>query len=328
MELVLLPDCAQRPLAFYLAQEEWLASRFPGRDFFFVWQVAPSVIIGRNQLMEKEIDAAYCRDHGIRIFRRRSGGGAVYADGNNLMLSYVTTSASSVSTTFARYTSMVAASLRKLGLDATDNTRNDILIGGRKVSGNSFYHLPGGRSIVHGTMLYDCDPAVMEAVLTPAASKLESHGVASVRSRVTTVREHLPSMSLDEFRAHLMATIPDGPALTLAAGDISEIKQIEQAYYSPGWLEGKNPAGSLHACGRLGSVGEVDVYLTVERGVIGSVSLRGDYLETADASGALDKALCGIPLERETVREALARAGLSDVIPGLTPEALTSHLFD
>ncbi|MDE5734880.1 MAG: hypothetical protein K2H83_07040, partial [Duncaniella sp.] len=79
MELVLLPDTIERPLAFYLAEEEWLAARWPEREFFFIWQVAPSVIIGRNQLVEKEVNIPFCRDNGVRVFRRKSGGGAVYA---------------------------------------------------------------------------------------------------------------------------------------------------------------------------------------------------------------------------------------------------------
>ena len=233
MELVLPYDDAVRPLPFYLAQEEWLAAKFPDRDFFFIWQVHPTVIIGRNQLLDKEVNTAYCRDKGIKIVRRRSGGGAVFADMNNIMFSYITSS-SSVTTTFSAYTSMVARSLRQLGLDATDNSRNDILIGDRKVSGNSYYHMPG-RSIVHGTMLYDYDADMMMHALTPPAVKLQSHGVASIRSRVTTIREHIPSMSQAEFKTHVLATIPDGDEpILFTADDVREIEEIERRYYAPG----------------------------------------------------------------------------------------------
>lgn len=327
MELVLLPDTIERPLAFYLAEEEWLASRWPDRDFFFVWQVAPSVIIGRNQLMEREINVPFCREHGIRIFRRKSGGGAVLADGNNLMLSLVTTSPSSVATTFAAYTSMVARSLSMLGLDASDNSRNDVLIGGRKVSGNSYLHLPGGRSIVHGTMLYDYDPVMMAGALTPSVSKLESHGVSSVRSRVTTIREQLPGLSLDDFRRHLVETIPYGPTVTLTPDDIAEIERIEQEYYRPEWLYGRNPSGTLTASGRIEGVGEVSVYMRVDKGVISGITLRGDYLETSDASAAIAGCLVGLPLDRDRILKALHAINLSSVIPGLTPETFTDRLF-
>ncbi|MDE5728345.1 MAG: lipoyltransferase [Duncaniella sp.] len=327
MELVLLPDTIERPLAFYLAEEEWLAARWPEREFFFIWQVAPSVIIGRNQLVDKEVNIPFCRDNGVRVFRRKSGGGAVYADHNNLMLSFVTTSGSSVETTFSHYTSAVAASLRRLGLDANDNSRNDILIGDRKVSGNSYCHLSGGRSIVHGTMLYDCDPKMMASVLTPSVSKLRSHGVESVRSRVTTVREHLPELSLEDFRRHLAETIPDGPVLTLSESDIAEIERIEQDYYRPEWLSGKNPPGSLAASRRIDGVGEISVFVRLEGGVISDVSLRGDYLETADASEAVCRSLLGLALDRDRIEEALRLIDLESLIPGLRPETFAELLI-
>ena len=174
MDTVKIQDDGRvRPLPFYLALEEWLARKYPGRDFFFTWQVSPTVIIGRHQLLDLEVDVEFCLRNDIDIVRRKSGGGAVLADMNNIMFSYITSS-DSVVTTFSSYTSMVAKALRDLGLDATDNTRNDILIGDRKVSGNSYYHLPG-RSIVHGTMLFDYDRHLMAGALTPPVSKLKGH---------------------------------------------------------------------------------------------------------------------------------------------------------
>ncbi len=170
MDLVVHPEKILKDLSFFLAQEEYLAHAFPGRDLFFAWQVDPTVIIGRNQLLEKEVNVDFCRCNNIDIVRRKSGGGAVLADRNNIMFSYITTS-DNVPVTFSKYTSMISSALRSLGLDAHDNSRNDILIGDRKVSGNSFYHL-NGRSIVHGTMLYDFDAEMMSKALMLSADKL------------------------------------------------------------------------------------------------------------------------------------------------------------
>ena len=319
MDLVLPYDDAVRPLPFYLAQEEWLAAKYPGRDFFFIWQVEPTVIIGRNQLLDKEVNTAYCRDKGIRIVRRRSGGGAVLADMNNIMFSYITSS-SSVTTTFSAYTSMVARSLRLLGLDATDNSRNDILIADRKVSGNSYYHMPG-RSIVHGTMLYDYDADMMMHALTPPAVKLQSHGVASIRSRVTTIREHLPALSLADFKKHVLSTIPDGDSpMYLTAEDVREIEALEQRYYAPGWLEGRKPHGTLHHSERVDGVGTIEVHMTVARGVITDISLSGDYLETTDAARVVAAALSGVNYNTDDIVHALEAVDIMTVIPGLMPE--------
>lgn len=315
MDTVSIPVCGSpRPLTFYLALEEWLARKYEERDFFFPWQVTPTVIIGRHQLLEHEVDIDFCRRHGIEIVRRKSGGGAVLADMNNIMFSYVTSS-DSVVTTFSRYTSMIADALRALGLDASDNSRNDILIGDRKVSGNSFYHIPG-RSIVHGTMLYDFDRQLMAGALTPPVSKLESHGVKSVRSRVTTIREHLPNVDIDSFRTHVTSFLVDGETLSLSPADILEVEQLAAAYSAPGWLEGKSPKGILVNTERIEGVGTLTVHLAVAGGNVSDFSLSGDYLAlTDDISEIIASRLRGVPYRRDTIGRALD--GTEKLIPGL-----------
>lgn len=131
MIYVALPIEEQRPLPFYLAMEEYIARTLPAADYFFMWQVAPTVIFGRNQLIDSEVDTAYCKAHDIQMYRRKSGGGCVYADQSNIMLSYITPT-SNVNFTFHRYMLMVEHVLQKLGLQARTTGRNDILIGGKR----------------------------------------------------------------------------------------------------------------------------------------------------------------------------------------------------
>ena len=197
MVYVALSDNRQRALPFYLAMEEYIARALPPADYFCMWQVHPTVIFGRNQLIDAEVDTAYCRANGIEMYRRKSGGGCVYADKSNIMFSYITPDAN-VNFTFNRYMLMVEHVLQKLGLDARTTGRNDILIDGKKVSGNAFYHLPN-RSIVHGTMLYDTDLEKMVRSTTPSDEKLKSKGVESVRQHVTTLNRYL-TMSIEEFK--------------------------------------------------------------------------------------------------------------------------------
>ena len=80
MKYIALPDEKERRLSFYLAMEEWVARRLDEPECFFMWQVAPTVIFGRNQVMENEVNVEYCHEKGIQMFRRKSGGGCVYAD--------------------------------------------------------------------------------------------------------------------------------------------------------------------------------------------------------------------------------------------------------
>lgn len=197
MKYIALPFKETRRLSFYLAMEEFVARHVDVPDCFFMWQVEPSVIFGRNQLMEAEVNLNYCQRHNIQIYRRKSGGGCVYADRNNLMFSYITTE-ENVNFTFNRYIMMVVHMLQRLGVDARASGRNDVMVGDRKVSGNAFYKLPG-RSIVHGTMLYDTDMLNMVGAITPTDAKLLSKGVQSVRQRVCLLKDYI-SLTLGEFR--------------------------------------------------------------------------------------------------------------------------------
>ena len=117
MRYIALPDQTVRRLSFYLAMEEYIARTRTGEDCFFMWQVNPTVIFGRNQLMENEINMDYVRTHGIEYYRRKSGGGCVYADFSNIMFSYITDDFN-VSFTFDRYLQLIAHTLNKLGVKA------------------------------------------------------------------------------------------------------------------------------------------------------------------------------------------------------------------
>ena len=179
--------------------EEYVARALGGGDYLFYWQVEPSVVFGRNQLIANEVNVDYCRSHGIAMFRRKSGGGCVYADKDNVMFSFVT-DGDNVNLTFNRYMNMMVLMLRKMGVDAVATGRNDIMVDGRKVSGNAFYHLPG-RSIVHGTMLFDTDMENMVRSITPPGDKLQSNGVDSVRRRVALLKDYV-DVGIDGFKQH------------------------------------------------------------------------------------------------------------------------------
>ena len=123
-----LPFNQTRRLSFYLAMEEYVARHLNhDDDCFFMWQVNPSVIFGRNQLIEKEVNIDYCKKHHIEMYRRKSGGGCVYADMSNVMFSYITRD-ENVNFTFNRYINLLVLVLFKMGIDAKADGRNDILI--------------------------------------------------------------------------------------------------------------------------------------------------------------------------------------------------------
>lgn len=226
MRYISLPEEKERRLSFYLAMEEWVARRLDEPECFFMWQVAPTVIFGRNQVMENEVNVDYCHEKGIQMFRRKSGGGCVYADKGNVMLSYVC-DGDNVGFTFNKFINMLLLVLRRMGVEATSTSHNDVMIGERKVSGTAFYHLPG-RNIVHSTFLYDTDMENMLHAITPSREKLQRKGVESVRQRITLLKDYT-DMSLEEVKSLIRTTLCVGERV-LTLSEVDEIERLEEKY--------------------------------------------------------------------------------------------------
>lgn len=325
MKLVKLPgNYLPRRLTFYLAMEEYVAREMPaGHDYFFTWQSEPTVIAGRNQLIEAEADTEYCRRNGIAVVRRKSGGGCVYSDMGNLMLSCVT-DGGQVGFVFDRYLRRIALALSKKGIAAQVSGRNDITVEGRKVSGNAFLQLPGGRCIIHGTLLCETDLGRMERALTPATGKLESKGVASVRSRVVNLKD-IAGTGTEEMRLWMEREMCDGETL-LGDDAVGRIKEIEKTYLDPLFVGGKNPPFTITRRVRTAG-GEVCLKADVRNGIIKSVSLTGDFLSCGDPSGTVGKALAGRRFSEEEARKTLEGIDMRQYISGLTTEKFIETLF-
>lgn len=312
MVYVNIPENKNRLLTFYLAAEEYVANNFDRKDYFFMWQVNPTVIFGRNQLIENEVNLEYCKNHDIKTFRRKSGGGCVYADMNNIMLSYITDEGN-VNFTFNKYINLIVFMLNKLGVNAVASGRNDIMIDGRKVSGNAFYHTPK-RNIVHGTMLYDTDMQNMVGSITPSDTKLISKGIQSVRQHITLLKDYI-DLSLEEFKAFMKQQLCD-EEITLTEEDIKQIKIIEQEYLSKEFIYGNNPKYNIISKQRINDVGDIEIRIEIKNDIIKSINVMGDFFIAGDIDAKIIKPLRNVPLERNRISEALPDS-LSEIIPNL-----------
>lgn len=322
MIYVTLPTAkCERRLTYYLATEEYVARNLGGEEYFFMWQVNPTVIFGRNQLIENEVNLEYCRQHNINTFRRKSGGGCVYADMNNIMFSYITKD-ENVSLTFTKYVNMVANMLRKLGVDATASGRNDIMIGDKKVSGNAFYHIPG-KSIVHGTMLYDTDMQNMIGAITPSDEKLVSKGIQSVRQHITLLKDHI-SLDIEQFKAFVKNDLCDDEII-LDDNDAIEISKIEKEYLTNDFIYGNNPHYNILRKGRIEGVGEMVVSMEMKNETIKKINIQGDFFLLGDIDSTLIKPLIGKTLQPEVLNEALPDK-LYEIILNLKKEDFISLL--
>ena len=318
---IALPRKETRRLSFYLAMEEFVANHVDADDCFFMWQVEPSVIFGRNQLIENEVNLDFCREHNIKTYRRKSGGGCVYADMSNIMFSYITKD-EAVNFTFNRYINMVVLMLRKLGVDARPSGRNDIMIGDRKVSGNAFYHTPG-RSIVHGTMLYDTNMENMVGSITPTDAKLVSKGISSVRQRIALLKDFI-DLDIEGFKSFVLGNLCDGE-VTLADGDINAIEDIEREYLSPEFIYGNNPKYTIVKRKRIEGVGDIEAHIELKNGMIKGLQLLGDYFLTGELDQRIIKPLRNIALDADALRQALPDS-LDDIVLNLGKEDLIELL--
>ena len=188
---------SQQFLEYYLSEEKVIAQECV-EPCFFTWIVSPTVIYGKHQIKEQEMDVSFCKSHNIRIVQRESGGGCVYADEGNLMISMIIPSTHS-ERVFSSLMGMLAAGLVELGYPAVATEHNDILICGSKVSGSACY-LCYGKTIVHSTMLYNVNFEMLQKAITPSRDKLAKHAVQSVRQRVCNLVDIKDLGAISDFR--------------------------------------------------------------------------------------------------------------------------------
>lgn len=315
------PEPKTEKLPFYLATEEYLAKKYPKGEYFFMWQVKPTVIFGRNQLIENEVNLDYVKKNHIEFYRRKSGGGCVYSDSSNIMFSFITPTFNK-DFVFNKYLERVASLLKDLGLNAYCSGRNDILIDGKKVSGNAFYRV-NDFSVVHGTMLYNTDISVMVKAITPDNDKLITKGINSVRSRVTNIREHL-DISIEDFKDHFKKNLCE-EQITLTKADVEKIKEIEKHYLETDFIYGKNPNYSVKKKKKT-EAGIIEITLVLKNNIVKDIFMLGDYFLIEDTDEFLDL-FKGIPFTKAAFSEILDHNPIKDYIYNLTKTEFLKILF-
>lgn len=244
-------------LVWYLAAEEYFAKNIhllnqtytKGKQnaddntnafdgILFTWIVSPTVIFGRHQVMENEVNVDFCHQNNIAMYRRKSGGGCVYADEGNLMISYISPSTHSEQV-FQSYLDQMSNTLSQLGYNAVKSSHNDIIIGEHKVSGNACFALPQA-TIVHGTLLYNVNFEILQQAITPSREKLAKHGVQSVRQRVMNLKDIYSAnniaMNSTQYLSQIIESIWCNTSYELTDSDLAAINAIEQEYLDPAFI--------------------------------------------------------------------------------------------
>ncbi len=313
---------------FNLALEEYVFEQMPrDMDYFLTWQNDNAIIIGRHQNTASEINEEAVAEKGIRVVRRLSGGGAVYHDLGNLNFTFISDADEGQRVDLKRFCQPIADTLCSLGANATVDGRNDILIDGKKISGNAQY-VKQGRVMHHGTILFDSDMSVLGQALRPDPAKAQAKGVKSVRSRVTNVRPCLAQdMSLPEFRKALSTALMGEGFIQyeLTDADIASIKILQERYQSREWNFGFCQSDAVVRKGRIEGCGTVEVHIRLKDSLIAQLDFYGDFFSTLPVE-ELSHRFIGLPLNAAAISCALENCQVSDYITGLEKDALIALL--
>jgi lipoate-protein ligase A len=314
--------------AFNLAAEEWLLTE-SGDEVFMLWRNRPAVIVGRNQNTLAEIDETFTRERDIPVVRRLSGGGAVFHDLGNINFTFINNGKPSEGLDFERFTIPIQQALRSMDVECVFSGRNDLLIDGKKFSGNA-QHFHGGRVLHHGTLLFASDMTDLSGALRVAPEKYQDKAVKSVRSRVTNISSHLKkTMEVTEFIEALMNSVSGGasPNETALTGDETETidRLADKRYRTWDWNFGSSPAYNFSKRARTPG-GLLDVNLYVKKGRVLKARLFGDYFGVRDV-GELEERLVGSRHDRREIEARLAGIPLDDYLHGVTLPALLDCLF-
>lgn len=317
--------------AVNLALEEYILRHAQtDEDLLLFYINAPSIIIGRHQNTVEEINRDYVEQHDIHVVRRLSGGGAVYHDLGNLNFSFITEARPENFRNFKKFTEPVVRALAALGVPAELSGRNDLLVDGRKISGNAQY-ISKGRMVSHGTLLFNSDLSHVSEALNVQGSKITSKGIKSVRSRVANISEFLAqSMDVETFRAYLLTQIFAGsdtiPEYPVSTEDWIAVRQLaNERYRSWEWTYGHSPDFNVEKRQRFPG-GEIDARLDIQQGVIRSVKFYGDFFAELDPDD-LERRLMDVRYRHEDITLSLQNVPIERYFSGLDLDTFTDFLF-
>ncbi|HLR65784.1 lipoate--protein ligase [Virgibacillus alimentarius] len=316
-----------------LAIEQYVLQKFGTEDTYLLFYInRPSIIIGKNQNTVEEINTDYVDEQGIKVVRRLSGGGAVYHDEGNLNFSFITKDDGDSFHNFAKFTEPVVQALNKMGVPAELQGRNDLVVNGRKISGNAMFSTKG-RMFSHGTLMFDSEIEHVVSALNVKKEKIQSKGIKSIRSRVANITEFLDEkVTMDDFKELILRYIfnvddvKDVPRYELTEEDWENIHQIsKERYQNWDWNFGKSPAYNIKESYKFDS-GLVDVRLNVRKGIIENCKVYGDFFGLGDVK-VIEDQLAGVRHNRLAIEEALKDVDVSHYLGKITKEEFVQLIY-
>jgi lipoate---protein ligase len=307
---------------YCLAAEELLLKN-RAEDIFMVWQSRNSVIVGKHQNALAEINYRYVRENGISVSRRISGGGTVYHDPGNVNFSYIKNVSGQQEISFNQFTLPVIGALSELGVNAERSGHNDLIVNGKKFSGNA-EHIYKNRVLHHGTLLFSSDLTSLGNAIRTIPGKYTGKAVQSNRSQVANISGFLSHhMIINDFIMHLvrfqLKQFPGSKMFEISASEEEQIRLLStQKFETREWQFGYSPAYSFVNCVKIGNK-ILNLQLRVEKGKINSADISGNYYRPQDIQ-KLKSRIINMPHLYETIETAH-----QDVKIGFTEELIYSY---
>lgn len=314
---------------FYnLAFEEYFFKSETIEDaVLLLWQNGPSVIIGRYQNTIEEINEDFIDENNINVVRRNTGGGAVYHDYGNLNYSFIVPSEEK-KIDFETFTKPVIDALKEMGIEAALAGRNDLVVEGKKFSGNAQYTY-NGRLLHHGTLLFDADLSTLDKALKMKKGKIESKSIKSVRSKVTNLKPYFnEDVDVNQFKEKLLEHFYKAENLKeykVTAEDRKNIEALaDEKYRTWKWTYGESPKCNVIRGSRFNS-GYIEFRFQIEKGLIVNAYIYGDFFSGKNAYELLDK-FEGIEYKREAIEKSLKNVDLRAYLGDVSLEELINTI--
>ena len=313
---------------FNLALEEYFLKQ-TDEEYFILWRNEPCIVVGKNQNTLSEIHLEFVKEKNIKVVRRLTGGGAVFHDLGNINFTFIVNDESSFND-FKGFVAPIIGTLKTLGIDAEFSGRNDMLIEGKKFSGNAQCKHKS-RVMHHGTLLFSSNMNDLSGALKPKDIKFSDKSVKSVASRVTNISEHLENkLSVLEFKDEIFRYISSNtqsPIDSLTQEEIEKINKLRDEKYSTWeWNFGNSPKYSFYNEKRF-AAGTFEVHIDVLKGIIKDIKIFGDFFGKNDIS-ELEASLKNISHEKASISKALSNIDISKYITNITLDELIGLLIE